>query len=115
MVGGSLYMTADKARGKAVSGLVSLTPGGETNWQTGKDPQLNGGSIIEVGGTIISQDGDTGELRLIKPGGKYLELGKAKVFSKGTGKELWAPMAFSKGKLVMRSQFQMICVDLSPE
>ncbi len=115
MVGGSLYMTADKARGKAVSGLVSLTPGGETNWQTGKNPQLNGGSIIEVGGTIISQDGDTGELRLIKPGGKYLELGKAKVFSKGTGKELWAPMAFSKGKLVMRSQFQMICVDLSPE
>ncbi|MFT6861996.1 MAG: outer membrane protein assembly factor BamB [Akkermansiaceae bacterium] len=115
VIGGSLYMTADKARGKDMTGLVSLSPTGETNWGTGKEPQLNGGSLINVGGTIISQDGDTGELRLIKAGKKYLELGKAKVFSKKTGKELWAPMAFSDGKLVMRSQYQLICVDLGLE
>ena len=121
MIDGRLYMTAESAgrRGRggdngqaSVSGLVSLAPGGETHWSTGREPGLNGGAIISVGGVIVSQDGDTGELRLIKPGEKYEELGKAKVFSKRTGNELWAPFAYSNGKLVMRSQTQMICVDL---
>ena len=60
----------------------------------------------------MSQDGDTGELRLIQPGAEYQELAKAKVFSKATGDQLWAPMAYSKNRLVMRSQNQLICVVL---
>jgi|TARA_B110000037_G_scaffold181218_1_gene208221 outer membrane protein assembly factor BamB len=125
LIDGKLYMTADggrRRRGAATgknqptaSGLVSLSPDGMTHWFTGNKPGFNGGAIINVGGLIVSQDGDTGELRLIKPGKKYHELAKAKVFTKETGKELWAPLAFSNGKLVMRSQNQLICVDLSPE
>ncbi|MFT6179819.1 MAG: outer membrane protein assembly factor BamB [Paracoccaceae bacterium] len=113
VIEGKLYLTADKGRGSAVSGLVSLAPDGAVKWSTGKEPQLNGGSILNIGGVIVSQDGDTGELRLVKPGGKYEELARAKVFSKEPGRELWAPMAFSKGKLVMRSQNQLICVELA--
>lgn len=117
VIDGKLYMTADKGgrRGgqPAVSGLVRLNSDGVAEWSTGKEPQLNGGSLLNLGGVIVSQDGDTGELRLVKPGGKYEEMAKAKVFSKRTGSELWAPMAFSKGKLVMRSQNQLICVEVS--
>ena len=87
---------------------------GKILWKTGENdtPDLGGGSIINAGGTIISQDGGDGTLRLIKPGEAYKELAKAKVFSKEPGRELWAPLALSKGLLVTRSQNQMVCVDL---
>ena len=88
---------------------------GKILWKTGSEPAVGGGSIINAGGIIISQDGADGSLRLIKPGAAYLELAKAKVFSKDPGSgELWAPLALSEGKLVMRSQTQVVCVDLSP-
>ena len=90
-----------------------MDPSGKVLWATGSSPALGGGSIINAGGTIISQDGDDGTLRLIKPGAKYQELASGKVFTKEPGRELWAPMALSNGKLMMRSQVQMVCVDLS--
>ncbi len=116
VIDGSLYMTAD-ADGRrspkgGASGLVAFSPAGEIRWATAKEPYLNGGSILNLGGVIVSQDGDTGELRLIQPGAEYQELAKAKVFSKRTGDQLWAPMAYSKNRLVMRSQNQLICVVL---
>ena len=126
MIEGKLYMTADRGgrrRGSRqpsntgqspASGMVCFAPDGVVHWSTGKELYLNGGAILNIGGMIVSQDGDTGELRLIKPGDKYQELAKGKVFSKKTGEQLWAPMAFSNGKLVMRSQNQLICVDLAP-
>lgn len=115
-IDGRLYMTADADGRRApkgfTTGLVSFSPRGEILWSTEKKPYLNGGSILNLGGVIVSQDGDSGELRLIQPGVKYVELAKAKVFSKRTGDQLWAPMAYSKNRLVMRSQNQLICVEL---
>jgi outer membrane protein assembly factor BamB len=115
-IDGRLYMTADADGRRApkgfTTGLVSSSPRGEILWSTEKKPYLNGGSILNLGGVIVSQDGDSGELRLIQPGVKYVELAKAKVFSKRTGDQLWAPMAYSKNRLVMRSQNQLICVEL---
>jgi hypothetical protein len=64
---------------------------------------------------IVSQDGGDGTLRLVKPGPGYQEMASGKVFSKEPGRELWAPMALASGKLVMRSQAQLVCVDLSAE
>jgi len=118
VVDGRLYITADAERRVSkdfTMGLVSFAPSGEVLWSTGKKPYFNGGAIINLGGIIVSQDGDTGELRLIQPGAKYQELAKAKVFSKGTGDQLWAPLAYSKNRLVMRSQNQLICLELKSE
>jgi len=96
------------------SGLVCMDSSGKVIWSTGSKPGLGEGSIINAGSIIISQDGGDGTLRLIEPGPAYKELASAKVFSKSPGREIWAPMALSNGKLVMRSQAQMVCVDLSP-
>lgn len=96
------------------SGLICMKLGGEVLWSTGGEPGLGGGSIVNLGGTIVSQDGDDGTLRLLEPGPAYKELAAGKVFSKETGRELWAPLAFADGRLVMRSQHQLACVDLRP-
>ena len=103
-----------RPRGGGSSGLICLDGEGDILWKTGTEPAVGGGSIINAGGIIICQDGADGSLRLIKPGPSYQELAKAKVFSKEPGNELWAPLALADGKLVMRSQAQMVCVDLSP-
>lgn len=101
-------------RGGGESGLVCTDLAGEVLWSTKGEPGLNSGSIIEVGGIIVSQDGDDGSLRLIKPGASYKEIARGKVFRKDTGSELWAPLAFADGLLLMRSQNEMVCVDLRP-
>jgi len=96
------------------SGLVCMDLTGKVLWNSGSNPGLGQGSIIHAGGLIISQDGDDGSLRLIQPGDSYREVAIGKVFSKDPGRELWAPMALSDGRLVVRSQRQMVCVDLRP-
>jgi hypothetical protein len=115
-VGDRIYMTADGSRqsDSDISGLVCMNLAGEIQWTTGRDPGFNNGSLILAGDTIVSQDGDSGLLRLIEPGDSYKMLAEGKVFSKPTGGELWAPLAFGNGRLVMRSQNQLVCVDLRP-
>jgi outer membrane protein assembly factor BamB len=101
--------------GGGESGLVCMDLSGKVLWATGSSPAFGGGSIINAGGVIVSQDGGDGTLRLVKPGPGYQEMASGKVFSKEPGRELWAPMALASGKLVMRSQAQLVCVDLSAE
>jgi hypothetical protein len=98
----------------AHGGLVCLDLDGKILWSTGNSPDLQEGSIILAGDIIISQDGGDGTLRLIEPGPAYKELAAAKVFSRPPGRELWAPLALSNGRLVMRSQNEVVCLDLSP-
>jgi hypothetical protein len=100
--------------GGGASGLVCLDSKGKVLWSTDSAPGFGGGSIIHAGGVIVSQDGDDGTLRLIEPGPAYKELASGKVFRKEPGRELWAPLALANGKLVMRSQAELVCVDLSP-
>ncbi|WP_193212390.1 PQQ-binding-like beta-propeller repeat protein [Luteolibacter marinus] len=96
-------------------GLVCMDLDGKILWSSNRQPDLGEGSIISAGGIIISQDGATGHLRLIEPGPVYKELASAKVFSKPPGRELWAPLALSRGRLVMRSQNEIACIDLSKD
>ncbi|MGK0186593.1 MAG: outer membrane protein assembly factor BamB [Verrucomicrobiales bacterium] len=103
-----------RSRSRDSAGLVCFDPTGKELWRTGNDLKVSDGSIISVGGIIVSQHGEDGSLRLIQPGNSYKELAKATVFKAEPGKELWAPLAFASGKLVMRSQNQIVCVDLQP-
>jgi hypothetical protein len=97
------------------AGLICIDHEGKVLWSTGQTPGFGEGSLILAGDTIISQDGGDGTLRLIKPGEKYEQLAEAKVFAEDPGRELWAPLALSEGHLVMRSQAEVVCVDLSPK
>ena len=92
-------------------GMVCFDLEGKVVWQTRKDPNLDkGGSILTADGLIYVMDGRTGELYIVEPSPQgFKSLGKATLLG---GKEIWGPLALSEGKLVIRDQSQMKCVDL---
>ncbi|MCF8227270.1 MAG: hypothetical protein K9J30_15445 [Bacteroidales bacterium] len=70
------------------------------------------GGLILIDGMIINQNGKDGEIALIKPSPEgYRELGRAAFFSSKKS-QAWAPLAFSRGKLVIRDLEKLVCVDL---
>jgi len=92
------------------SGLVCLDLDGNLKWKTGRSPGFDIGNLILADGLIYILDGARGVLRLAEatPEG-YKELAQVKVLST---KMAWAPMALSDGKLVVRDQKQMKCLDV---
>lgn len=94
-------------------GMVCLTLDGERLWRTRDTkelPRFQRGNLLLADGMIISLDGKTGILHLVDPSPEgYKELARAKIFK---GAEMWSPMALSQGKLLLRSQKEMKCLDL---
>ena len=63
-------------------------------------------------GMFFALDGRTGLLRLFEASTtQYKELASAQLLS---GEEVWAPLALSNGKLVVRDMNQMICLQVGP-
>ena len=132
---GHLYANINE-NGKMDRGLACLDLQGNIKWQTRNAPSVDRGNVLIADGMLISLGGQDGVLRLIEltPDG-YKELASARMFKDlkpaagggggrrrgrgrggrggGGGANLWAPMALSNGKLIIRSQRQMKCVDLS--
>ena len=91
-------------------GLVCLDLDGNVKWKTGKSPNFDKGNFIFADGVMYIMDGAGGQLRIVDPTPDgYKQLAEAKLLE---GKQIWAPMALSDGKLVCRDQGQMKCVDL---
>lgn len=92
-------------------GLVCFDSEGKLMWQTRRDPYLcKGGSILTGDGTIYIMDGRTGELHIVEPSPEgFKSLSKAKLLD---GSEIWGPLALSDGRLVVRDQSQLKCVDV---
>ncbi len=68
------------------------------------------GSFLLADGMFFVLEGDTGMLRLLDANAKeYKELASAQVLS---GHDVWAPMALSDGKLVLRDMAKMVCMDV---
>ena len=95
-------------------GLRCLSLDGEILWDT---RQINRqmfdlGNILIVGGHIFQINGQGGELFIAEatPEG-YKELGRINVLD---GQQVWGPLAYSDGLLVMRDQKKMVCLDLKP-
>jgi len=96
-------------------GLMCLTLDGKIKWQTGKSdrkhPDFNWGGMLLADGMIYIVDGKKGDLRLVEPTPDgYKEL--AKVQKILGGKEIWAPPALSNGRLLIRDQSKMLCLDV---
>lgn len=92
-------------------GMVCLSLDGKLMWDTGKTPGFEMGSLLMAAdGLIYAMDGAKGILRLIEasPDG-YKQLAEAQILA---GKEIWAPMALSDGKLVLRDQTQLKCLQV---
>lgn len=95
-------------------GLACITLEGKELWRTGDDPFFGRGAAILAGEHLLIQDGFDGTLRVVRATPERYELvAEAELFeSKQRDGEMWAPMALSKGMLVMRSQDELICVKL---
>jgi outer membrane protein assembly factor BamB len=92
--------------------MMCLSMDGEVVWEKGSAPGFEMGAMILVNGLIINQNGKNGDIHLIEPSPEgYKELGKASFFSSSKS-QAWAPLAFSQGKLIVRDQEKMVCVDL---
>ena len=94
-------------------GMLCVTLDGKVLWRTSDTrglPTFERGNLLFADGLIIALHGKRGTLHLIKPSPDgYKELAKAKLFS---GSKMWAPMALSQGKLLVRNQRELKCVDL---
>ncbi|HIA47025.1 MAG TPA: hypothetical protein EYN96_03425 [Candidatus Hydrogenedentes bacterium] len=111
LIDGVLYGNSNSNGEK--HGMACLALDGTLNWRT-KDtkglPRFDFGNLISVDGLILNLEGRKGSLHLIEPSPDgYKELARAQILD---GTKMWAPMAFSDGKLVLRSQSEMKCLDL---
>ena len=91
-------------------GLVCLDLTGKRLWQSMPNVSFDRGPLLLADGMIIMLSGVTGDLCLIAadPAG-YKELARAKVVD---GRSAWGPMALTGGKLIVRSQSELKCLDL---
>lgn len=103
-------------RSQREGGLMCMDLEGREIWRTGAKPFFGLGHMLKADGVLYLQDGHSGILRVVKPTAKgYEQLAKANVFgTKRThvDRKMWAPMALADGRLIMRSQDKMLCVDL---
>ncbi|MCF7972978.1 MAG: PQQ-binding-like beta-propeller repeat protein [Phycisphaerae bacterium] len=101
-------------------GLLCLSPSGDVLWQTtntrklptARDglPKFDLGNLILADGMLFILDGAKGSLHLTEPSPDgYKELARAALLD---GKQIWAPMALSRGRLLIRDQAQMKCLDV---
>jgi outer membrane protein assembly factor BamB len=100
-------------------GLVCMSMDGELMWKTGREPAFNKGSLILAEGLIFATDGDK-TLYLIEPdpsGFKTLAsadvLKIVEVAEPRYGNQNWAPIALADGKLLIRDQSQIVCVQVA--
>ena len=97
-------------------GMMCLTLDGEIRWKT-RDTRIawfsttfERGPLLLADGIIFNLDGKYGTLHLIEPSPDgYKELAKVAVLE---GKQLWAPMALSRGRLLVRSHTEMKCLNV---
>lgn len=92
-------------------GLKCLTLDGEIKWDSkaaGKTFDM--GNLLLADGLLFLIEGKAGTLFMIEasPEG-YKELAIASLLK---APEVWAPLAYSNGKLIIRDQHKMVCLDL---
>jgi outer membrane protein assembly factor BamB len=105
-----IYLTSFKEHGGLNTGLVCLTLEGKVDWQTGPKLQFDSGGFIIADGLALVMHGKTGVLYLIELGASEPKfLATAKVLE---GRDPWAPLALSQGKLLVRDQRLMKCLEL---
>lgn len=93
-------------------GLTCIDLKGNTKWKTGDKPNLNRGSVILINDYLLALDGDTGELILSKANSdKYQEISRKKVLV-GNRKNIWSPICYTGGLLIVRDQNEMKCLKI---
>ncbi len=99
------------AVGRKKRGLLTcLDLDGNVIWTSRGKASFGLGSTLLADGLLFILEGKTGTLRLLDiNAGEYRELDHAQVLS---GHDVWAPMALSDGKLVLRDMGKMVCIEV---
>jgi hypothetical protein len=109
--GNCLYLNSNS--NEREDGMMCLGLDGAIKWETKNTtgaPMFDLGPLMLADNLIFNLDGKKGILYLIEPSPDgYKELSQAKLLD---GKEIWSPMALSDGKLLIRSQAEMKCLDV---
>jgi outer membrane protein assembly factor BamB len=94
------------------NGLVCLDLDGNLRWKSGPEDLYEAGGFLIADGLLFVLNGKTGDLSLVEaaPDG-YRRLARAKVLA-AEGGFAWAPMALADGKLLVRDQHTMKCLDV---
>jgi outer membrane protein assembly factor BamB len=108
---GHIYM--DNCENGRMDGVLCLTLDGTPKWRT-RDidggPRYDRGNLLFADGVIFAID-KQGALRMFEANSEaYKELGSADLLG---GNEIWAPMALSQGRLVIRDQSKIMCVEVA--
>ena len=100
------------AVGKKSRGLFTcLNQDGEMVWTSKGKASFGLGSFLLADGMFFFLEGKTGLLRLVEANTtEYRELASAQILS---GHDVWAPLALSDGKLVIRDLGKMVCLNVA--
>jgi len=91
-------------------GLVAMSMDGQVKWKTDQQPPFVRGGSILADGLLLVTDGDT-KLYLVEPNPSgFKPLASAVVLEKGDN---WAPLALVDGKLLIRGQKQLKCLQVA--
>lgn len=136
VIGEHIYFLANenanhKGEARKTGGLACMDFDGNILWNTGDSPFMGRGNMILVDGKLLIQDGEIGYLRSVEPSPEgYRQLAEADPFgvreeveaqiAKQEGRafiklpdyKYWSPMALSQGRLLMRGQDRLLCLDL---
>jgi len=118
-VGEHLYVNLNtnenlRQRGKDAHGIGCFDTDGQLLWKSDNEPDIDRGPVLALGEHLLTLGGEDGVLRLIEADAEgYKEIAATKVFPADQRRNMiWAPMAFAHGRLVLRSQGQLKCIDL---
>ncbi len=105
----------DSRAGRAAGGLMCLNLEGKEMWRTKDAPHFGRGSAILAGDKLLIQDGFNGALRVVSATSRgYEPIAEANVFGidASRDRQMWAPLALAGNRVVMRSQNELLCVEL---
>ena len=93
-------------------GFICMGMDGKVRWKTGENPAFVRGGSLLADGLLLSTDGST-MLYLIEPDpAGFKPLASAVLLEQGTN---WAPLALVDGKLLIRDQKQMKCLQVGQQ
>ena len=91
-------------------GMICMDLDGNLKWKTGKSPGFDWGGLLLADDMIYAVDGTKGDLCMIKPQTSgYKEVGRVNLLSV---LKIWGTIAITDGKILLRDQSQLKCVDV---
>ena len=92
-------------------GLLAMGMDGQVKWKTDTQPAFTRGGAVLAEGLLLTTDGNT-KLYLVEPNATgFKPLASAEILEAGDN---WAPLALADGKLLVRGQKQLKCLQVAP-